>query len=320
MERKTLYKLKVGSHLYGLNRPESDEDYMGVFMPTSDDLLGLKKVEEIDNSSKTSSANRRNTNEDIDDKSYSLHKFMHLLLQNNPNIVEVLFATHENILVDSPELQELRANVDKLISYKVFYTFTGYAFSQKKKLTVKAERYGSLVEAVDKTEKRFSKDELGDPKRALSEDEASDLNKELKYYKGQKGNTESFHKGMPIKTIYEKLVEERDNYGWRVKTDTFDTLGYDVKFGYHLIRILAEGFELISTGKLSYPIKGEAREDIIRVRSGEVELKELYDLYNKWSEKVEHADSKLVHKPDFNWAHKWTVNTTMRYLKSEGGL
>lgn len=227
MERKLLYKTRVGSHLYGLNRPESDEDYMGIFMPTVDDLLGLKKVEEVDNSTKSSSSERRNTAGDVDDKSYSLHKFMHLLLQNNPNIVEVLFATPENILVDSPEFRELRANTEKLISLKVLHTFTGYAFSQKKKLTVKSERYGSLVEAVDKMEKRFNGQELADPKRALTEDESDMLNKELKYYKGQKGNTESFHKGMPLKTIYEKLVEERDNYGWRVKTDTFEALGYD---------------------------------------------------------------------------------------------
>lgn len=313
-ERRVLYKLRVGSHLYGLNHPESDEDYMGVFMPLAEDLLGLTKIEEIDNSTKSSSSNRRNTAGDVDDKMYSLHKFMHLLLQNNPNIVEVLFATPENILVDSPEFQELRANTDRLISHKVFYTFTGYAFSQKKKLTVKADRYGSLVEAVDKMEKRFAREELSDPKKALTEDESDMLNKELKYYKGHKGNTESFHKGMPLKTIYEKLVEERDNYGWRVKTDTFDKLGYDVKFGYHLVRILAEGYELLTTGKLSYPISGEARDDIIRVRSGEVELAELYEMYNKWDERCKTARGPLAVKPDFNWANTWTINATKRSL------
>lgn len=317
MERKTLYKLRVGSHLYGLNRPDSDEDYMGVFMPTSDDLLGLKKVEEVDNSTKDSSSNRRNTNEDVDDKSYSLHKFMHLLLQNNPNIVEVLFATRNNILIDSPEFEELRAHTDKLISFKVYYTFTGYAYSQKKKLTVKAERYGSLVEAVDEMEKMFTREALESTKSALTDEDARLLNVKLKYYKGQKGNTESFHKGMPLKTIYEKVVEERDNYGWRVKTDTFDTLGYDVKFGYHLIRILAEGYELLTTGRLSYPISGEARDDILCVRAGEVKLKDLYRLYDKWKTRCDYAKGPLPVKPDFNWAHRWTVETSMKHLSLE---
>lgn len=316
MERRLLYKLRVGSHLYGLNRPESDEDYMGVFMPTADDLLGLKKVEEVDNSTKSSSEERRNTAGDVDDKSYSLHKFMHLLLQNNPNIVEVLFATPENILVDSPEFQELRENTGKLLSQRVFHTFTGYAFSQRKKLTVKSERYHSLVSGVKALEMMFGTELLNDRRVALDNSTAEKLNKTLKYYKGQKGNTESFHKGMSIKMIYDKLVEERDNYGWRVKTDTFDELGYDVKFGYHLIRILAEGAQLLATGELAYPIQGEAREEIVKVREGKVELEQLLEMYDYWDHKCKQAmeSTPLAKKPDFNWTHDWTVNATINSL------
>jgi len=224
---KLIFRCRVGSHLYGLNRPESDLDYMSVFVPKAEYLLGLKKIEEVDNSTKSSAADHRNTAEDIDDKNYALPKFLHLVLQNNPNIVEVLFATPDVILTLKPEMQELIDNRDKLLSQRVYYTFTGYAFSQKKKLTVKSERFTSLVEGVELLEKTFSKDELGDTKSAISEEQASFLNYSLKYYKGQKQNCESFHKGMPLKMIYDKLVDERDNYGWRVHTDTFEDLGYD---------------------------------------------------------------------------------------------
>lgn len=317
--RKTLAHFKVGSHLYGLNRPESDEDYMGVFLPTSADLLGLHPINEVDNSTKSSSSERRNTAGDVDDKMYSLPKFLHLSLQNNPNIIEVFFATKENTLEMTPTFQELIDNVDKIISKKVFHTFKGYAFSQKKKLTVKSERYGSLVESVHDMEKTFSEEELHDTKRAITEEESVFLNKTLKYYKGRDGNTESFHKGMPLKTIYEKLVEERDNYGWRVKTDTFDELGYDVKFGYHLIRILAEGYQLLSTGRLEYPISGSAREDIIRVRSGNVELKELLQMYEKYDTMCKEAyeTTTLRQKPDMKWADTWLVNTLKHSIMEE---
>lgn len=319
MERRILCRFRVGSHLYGLNRPESDEDYMGVFMPTAQDLLGLHPVNEVDNSTKSSSKNQRNTSDDIDDKMYSLPKFLHLALQNNPNIVEIFFATKENTLTMSPEFQSLIDNVDKIISQKVFHTFTGYAFSQKKKLTVKSERYGSLVESVHDMENKFSVEELNDTKRAITEEESSYLNKTLKYYKGRDGNTESFHKGMPLKTIYEKLVYERDNYGWRVKTDTFDTLGYDVKFGYHLVRILAEGYELLKNGILSYPISGSVRDDILRVRNGEVELKELLEMYDRYDKLCKEAydTTSLPKKPDMKWADKWLVDTLKRSIMEE---
>jgi hypothetical protein len=284
---------------------------MGVFIPNSEYLLGLKKIEEVDNSTKNSAADHRNTADDIDDKNYTLPKYLHLALQNNPNIVEVLFATPENILMNSPEWMELVENRDKILSQRVFHTFTGYAFSQKKKLTVKSERFISLVEGVELLEKTFSKEILNDARSAITEKEASFLNQKLKYYKGEKQNCESFHKGMSLKMIYEKLVSERDNYGWRVHTDTFESLGYDCKFGYHLIRILAEGHQLLATGELQYPIMGVAREDIVRVREGQVELKELLEMYERYDALCKNALERtpLPKKPDFNWADKWLIET-----------
>lgn len=224
---KTIFRCRVGSYLYGFNRPNSDVDYFSVFIPRSDYLLGLKTVNEVDRSTKSSAATHRNTADDVDDKSYALPKFLHLTLQNNPNIVEVFFATPNAILTLEPEMGELIENRDKLLSQRVFHTFTGYAFSQKKKLTVKSERYNSLVEGVEILETVYSKEILSDSTYAISEKEAESLNEKLKYYKGRKQNCESFHRGMSLKMIYERLIEERDNYGWRVKTDTFEELGYD---------------------------------------------------------------------------------------------
>lgn len=227
MKRKIIFRTRTGSNLYGLSTAESDTDYVSVFIPTSEDLLGLKKCEQIDNSTKSSSCDRRNTKEDTDDVMYSLPKFLHLALQNNPNIVELLFATPNVIEILEPEFKFLMHNYDKIISKRVFKTFTGYAFSQKKKLTVKSERYNSLVDAVVNIEAGYTRDELSDYSRAISDFEAGQLTSNVKYYKGRKNNTETFHKGMSIKMIYEKLVYERDNYGWRVKTDSFDKLRYD---------------------------------------------------------------------------------------------
>lgn len=314
---KTIYKIRVGSHLYGLNRPTSDEDFLGIFMPSSAYLFGLKKVEEVDNSTKKSDAGTRNTAEDVDDKSYSLHKFMHLLLNNNPNIVEVLFATPENILIDSPQMVELRENFHKIVSQRVFHTFTGYALSQKKKLTVKSERFTTLVRSAEYLERQFGPELKNHI--PISETWANSLNALLKYYKGDKYNCESFHEGMDLTMIYEKIISERDNYGWRVHTDTFDKLGYDVKFGYHLIRILAEGWELLSTGKLQYPISGEVRDEILRVRNGEVELQELLEIYEKWDKLCSQAFelTKLPKTPDWNWANQFTISKTKQYLLEE---
>lgn len=316
---KIISRIRAGSRLYGLSTPQSDEDFVSVFIPTAEYLLGLKKVEEVDLSTKKkSSSTTRNKIGDVDDKYYALPKFLHLALQNNPNIVELLFANKENILVSSDIWEELVSNADKIISQKIYYTFKGYAHSQKKTLTVKKERYKSLETSIGIIEANYSKNELLDPARAISEIEASQLNKQLKYYKGSKCNCESFHKGMHIKTIYEKINEEYEKYGWRVKTDTFLSLGIDCKAGYHSIRILAECYELLKNRTLSYPISGQAREDIIRIREGKVGFDELLKMYEKYETLCTnaYANTSLPQSSNFNWANRWILKILRFYIVS----
>ena len=84
--RKVLLKIKTGSHLYGTVTPQSDEDFVGIFIPNAEDLLGIHRVEEFDLSTKKSNETRRNNENDVDTTYYSIQKYIRLLLQNNPNI------------------------------------------------------------------------------------------------------------------------------------------------------------------------------------------------------------------------------------------
>jgi hypothetical protein len=316
---RLIFKLRTGSHLYGLNHPESDEDFGGVFIPKSEYILGLKRVEEVDNSTKSSTAGHRNTADDVDDKVYALPKYLHLALENNPNIVEFFFATPENILVNSPEWQSLVAGRSHIVSQKIYHTFKGYAFSQKKKLTVKSERFTSLAKGLDWIEESFTPEERNRDDIPISETDATQLNSMLKYYKNLRYNCESFHLGMSIKMIYEHLKTEYDTYGWRVHTKTFETLGYDVKFGYHLIRILSEAVDLLATGELHYPISGQAREDILAVREAKLDLPELLALYEKYEKMADevYATTKLPKKPDFDWANNWLIDVLRKSIAEE---
>jgi len=38
-EKAVVVELLFGSHLYGLNTPESDKDYKGIVLPTAEDIL-----------------------------------------------------------------------------------------------------------------------------------------------------------------------------------------------------------------------------------------------------------------------------------------
>ena len=316
-----IFKARTGSHLYGLSTPESDEDFVGVFLPDVEELLGLQPINEISNSTKNSGNSRRNNKDDVDDKFFSLQKFLHLALNNNPNIVELLFVNPENKIITSPQFTELENHYDKIISQKVYSSFKGYAYSQKHKLITKKERFISLQNGLEFIKNNYSQDEQLDKKRVLTENEANGLNFVLKVYKNKEGNPNPFHKGMPLKMITELLQSEYNDYGWRVKTKTFETLGYDVKFGYHLVRLLFECKELLTRGYLTFPLTGNDKLTLMSIRNGEVNYDEILAIteslekeIDKIYENKESLSDTLRYEPNRKWTNEWLVKTMKDYI------
>lgn len=74
----------VGSQAYGLATPESDMDYMGVYMEPRETFLGLRPVQEKDLTVHT-------TSDDKDTTFHEVGKFMRLALKSNPSILELLW-------------------------------------------------------------------------------------------------------------------------------------------------------------------------------------------------------------------------------------
>jgi len=313
-EHKILYRVESGSQLYGTATPESDVDYSTVFMPSAYDLFSLQKCEFINDSTKSSSEERRNTADDIDDQQYSLQRFVHLVLHGNPNLLETLFC--KKPIIEDPVFTPLKENAHKLISRKVYDSFTGFAISQRKKLEYKSKRFNQLKLAMKFFENNYSQERLQDSKSFISADEAVWLNSNLSEYKGDKSNIKSFHYGLPLKTIYDKVKAEYEGYGWRVHTETFETLGYDVKFGAHAVRLFYEGIQLLTNGVLEFPIKGQALDDIMSIRRGKVSLEEFYKICDRYEEENRIARDKtaLPDTPDIKWANQYLVDTLENYI------
>lgn len=81
---KVLCKCLGGSHLYGLNTPESDEDIRGVYLDTNiGNIIGLSKNEFME---------RRNQEEDFFLTEF--RKFLKLLSRGNTECLELLFNTN----------------------------------------------------------------------------------------------------------------------------------------------------------------------------------------------------------------------------------
>ena len=228
-------------------------------------------------------------------------------------MLEILFC--KSPVLEDAAFTPLKENAHRFVARHVYDSFTGFAISQKKKLEYKSKRFNQLVKALEYLEGNYSL-QIVDPKSQMDTALVSWLNSNLSEYKSDKQSKQSFHDGLPIKIIYEKIKQECENYGWRVHTDTFMTLGYDVKFGAHAVRLFYEGIQLLTKRVLEFPITGQAYEDIMAIRRGEVNIDEYYKICNRYEEENRKALelTTLPNEPDWEWANQYLVDVLEKYI------
>jgi len=119
VDARTIYLARHGSHAYGLATPTSDLDLKGVCIESREYHLGfLHKFEQDERK------------EPEDRVVYSLRKFVRLLSECNPNVIEVMFVQDSDVLVCDPFGALLREARDLFITRMARFTFAGYAKSQ----------------------------------------------------------------------------------------------------------------------------------------------------------------------------------------------
>jgi predicted nucleotidyltransferase len=114
-----IYKVKVGSHAYGTNIPESDEDFKMVYLQKPEDVLNYGYQEQV-NLSKDSTA-------------YELRRYIELCCTGNPTMLELAYSPEDCIIYKHPIFDRILENKDKFLSKSCRWSFGGYAISQIQK-------------------------------------------------------------------------------------------------------------------------------------------------------------------------------------------
>lgn len=131
VEKRTILIGLAGSHGYGLNRPDSDYDYRGVFIAPKPYYLGFDHIEQKDDGwDEEGMFPFLDGNKDT--VIYELRKILQLLSGANPNILELLWLNEYPIL--NAVGQHLINHRQIFLSKKVKHTYSGYAFAQIKKM------------------------------------------------------------------------------------------------------------------------------------------------------------------------------------------
>lgn len=127
IEERTIFLTQVGSQAHGTSLPESDIDRVGVCIPPKDYYFGLKKFEQADKF-KDENGNK------IDKVIYSIDKCIHLLADNNPNMLDILFVPDRCIEKTTKSWERIREIRDEFLSKNVKFRYSGYAYSQIERL------------------------------------------------------------------------------------------------------------------------------------------------------------------------------------------
>lgn len=315
VEKNTIFLTLAGSKVYGTSTPESDTDTRGVCILPDKSLYfgtGLNKFEQMDKGF------------DNDKIIYDMRKFVSLAINNNPNIIELLFTDEEYWIKSSKWFERLIDVRDSFLSKNVRYRFSGYAHSQLKRIQ---RHRGYLMNPPKKKPERsdfnlpdkklISTDSMGAfqwlianlLKGSLDELNLSDETKnELREcnYIGlvQRGIPDSCWNEVQIITgatdewidsmmREKKYINASNNWNayqtWKkgrnkVRSEIEKEFGFDCKHAMHLVRLMRIGMEILETGKVN--VFRPDREELLAIRNGAWS-------YDKIVEYAEECEAKI---------------------------
>ncbi|MCM0592645.1 MAG: nucleotidyltransferase domain-containing protein [Gloeotrichia echinulata IR180] len=289
VEERTILIGLAGSHGYGLNRPDSDLDYRGVFIAPKRYYLGFDHIEQKDAGwDEPGIFSVLDGNKDT--VIYELKKIIQLLSGANPNVLELLWLYNYPVLTTVG--QHLINHKQLFLSKKVKHTYSGYAFAQIKKM--ETHRKWLLNPPQKKPlpsdfgiedEAPLTKDELNafleylynlirgriefleeseelyklltadiDFKGVLKQYTLADVS--LEYTQNLTHSRKDFIRLLQKSQTYQVALREWKAYlSWQenrnpARAQMERKSGFDLKHGMHCIRLLRSGLEILKTGEV----------------------------------------------------------------------
>jgi predicted nucleotidyltransferase len=321
-----IFRFVSGSHAYGTSTPQSDEDIRGCFIAPlksafelfqtsfvgqgnlGEKLKGtahaieqgdlnsageqLRQAMELDQGDLNLAVGTVQKT-DSDEELQELRKFMKLAADNNPNILEYLWA-ERLILQESPIWTKIREKRDLFLSKKAKWTYSGYSVAQLKRIRVhrgyllnppkgKPERKDFDLPEGSALPRESQNAILSIPDEYISETAKDVVRKE-----------KSFQQALSDWNAYCRWKKERNPKRQEIEAK----YGYDSKHASHLVRLIRQAKEILQEGTIH--VYRPDREELLAIRNGAWTYEQL-EQYAVDSEKeldVLYKESKLRDKPD----------------------
>lgn len=306
--KNTIFQTVAGSHLYGTDRPDSDVDERGVCLDTPESIFGFQGFEQYEHP-------------EVDTVIYSVSKFLKMCLDANPSILDVLFAPGHKWIFYLDSYLNIWNSRHSFLSQKVRHTFSGYAFSQLKRIERHkkwldnpprrvcpddfglylystpngGQRLEPIPERYNFVLDRWPYIDTGNVRAAIKRRSlytSHDRTAMIAAYKQADAEYKKYREWLKNRNQYRAVLEAK--------------FGYDVKHASHLVRLLMKGTEILTTGDYNPVLNDEQLKVFDDVKNGRIE----YDALVKWAldkdREIREIQSDLPRSPDIK-TYRWLV-------------
>jgi len=268
---RQLVKTVYGSHLYGLNTPNSDKDFEGVFLPDLDEVLMYGAPKTLRDS--TNAGRFKNSAEDVDYNNMSLQFFLKQACSGQTIQLNMLHTPDEHIILQTETWKELRRRRHE------FYTcdmeaYLGYCRHQAAKYGIKGSRMNAVKSMIDFFSMCCQDHLLSDYWGNMPKGEHIDI--QYEFGRGSQPIRQvavcgrKFQDTVRVGYALVALRGIYDNYGERARqAQASDNI--DWKAISHAFRAGYELKEIYETCDLIYPLRD--RDFIMKVKLGEFHYK-----------------------------------------------
>lgn len=273
------YECMMGSIAYGCSNDNSDIDLYGFCMPPKDIIFphnagyihGFGRKPPNFEQYQQHHINDVDKEKEYDISIYSIIKYFQLVMENNPNMIDSLFVPRRCIIHSTQLGDHVRENRKMFLTKRSWVKFKNYAFSQLQKC--KNKNLLKYVQLCDRLEIDYY----------IEMDEFLET-KDFKY---------SDVDVLEFKRLYSK-VHQSGKLSKRI--ETIAKYGYDVKFAYHIVRLLNEVEQIMTEGDLDLE---RNREQLKSIRRGDWTLEQIDVYFQKKELELEnvYSNCSLPHSP-----------------------
>lgn len=308
----------AGSYSYGTNNENSDIDIRGVMLNRKSDLIGLTQYEQY-------------VDDHTDTTIYTFNKMITLLLDCNPNTLELLGLNAEHYLFLNEIGKGLIEHTELFLSKRAIQSFGGYADAQLRRLQNALARdaypqdekekhiFNSVKNAMYDFMKRYEKFENGSMNIYI--DQAINPDFETEIFIDANLHHYPLRDYKNIWNEMNNIVKDYDKLGKRNRKKDDNHLN---KHAMHLVRLFMMAIDILEKGEIN-TYRTKEHDLLLSIRNGDYQKEdgtfrdEFYEMVSSYEKKLDYAarNTVLPDEPDLTMVQEYVMSVNEKVIRNE---